>query len=145
MRGGEKVLQELCDLFPEADIYTHAHNPSAISDAINQHKISKSFIAKLPAAKKHFRKYLPLMPRALEALDLTEYDLVISSESGPAKGVITAPDSLHICYVHSPMRYLWDQYWIYKQSASVFEKLALKVFAPLYAHGILSALSVPIS
>jgi len=115
MRGGEKVLEALCELFPEADIYTHVYNPALISDKINQHCITTTFIQRLPFATKAYQKYLLLMPLALEQLDLTDYDLVISSESGPAKGVITSPDAIHLCYCHTPMRYLWDMYPAYQK------------------------------
>ncbi|WP_299734045.1 glycosyltransferase [uncultured Tateyamaria sp.] len=132
MRGGEKVIEELCRIFPDADIFTHVADPSNLSDTINRHTITESFIARLPGARKHYQKYLPLMPRAIEGFDLTGYDLVISSEAGPAKGVITDPDALHLCYVHSPMRYLWDQYWVYKSQAG----RAARLMMPLFAHGL---------
>ena len=112
MRGGEKVIEDLCLLFPQADIFTHVVARENLSDTINRHNISETFIGRLPGAKTHYPKYLPLMPRALESLDVTGYDLVISSEAGPAKGVITDPDTLHLCYCHSPMRYIWDQYYV---------------------------------
>lgn len=130
MRGGERVLEELCHLFPQADIYTHAAKPENLSENILRHRITETFIARLPGGRKHYQKYLPLMPYALEALDLRGYDLVISSESGPAKGVITDPDCTHVCYCHSPMRYIWDQYHIYKGMAG---KLT-KAFMPHIAH-----------
>jgi glycosyltransferase involved in cell wall biosynthesis len=117
MRGGEKVLEELCKLYPDADIFTHVIAPAEISDTIKAHKITTSFIARLPGAVHHYQKYLPLMPLALEQLDLRNYDLVISSESGPAKGVITGADTLHISYCHTPMRYLWNMYHDYRESA----------------------------
>ncbi len=117
MRGGEKVLAELCKLFPNADIFTHVYDPSSISPAILKHPIKTTSISKLPFARKYYQKYLPLMPRALESLDLSDYDLIISSESGPAKGVIPSPSATHLCYCHSPMRYLWDQYHSYHNEA----------------------------
>ena len=92
-------------------------NRKAISEKLLRHNIFTTFVAKLPFAEKIYQKYLPLMPLALEQLDLSDYDLVISSESGPAKGVITRPDALHVCYCHSPMRYIWDQYHVYISSA----------------------------
>lgn len=122
MRGGEKVLESLCELFPQADIYTHTYNPDNISDTIKQHTIHTTFIHKLPLAKRYYKAYLALMPIALEQLDLREYDLIISSESGPAKGVIVSPTALHVCYVHTPMRYVWDMYPDYKKSASFLKK-----------------------
>lgn len=116
MRGGEKVLEALCELYPDADIYTHVVDRENISDALKRHRIFTTFIQKLPRAKKWYQKYLPFMPMAMEQLDLTEYDLVISSESGPIKGVVTRPDAVHICYCHSPMRYVWDMYPDYLRS-----------------------------
>ena len=117
MRGGEKVVEALLELFPDAVIYTHVVDRQALSETLRNRDIRTTFINRLPGARKHYQKYLPLMPMALEQLDLTGYDLVISSESGPAKGVITRPDALHICYCHSPMRYLWDHYPIYRAGA----------------------------
>ncbi|TYC94001.1 glycosyltransferase [Novosphingobium sp. BW1] len=117
MRGGERVLERLLRLFPQADIFTHVYDPARMSGALRGAHVQESFIGRLPGARKHYQKYLPLMPMALEELDLRAYDLVISSESGPAKGVITRNDALHLCYCHSPMRYLWDHYQDYKSAA----------------------------
>ncbi len=132
MRGGERVLERLLELFPEADIFTHVYDPAAMSATIRAHRVRTSFIQKLPGAKKHYQAYLPLMPMALEQLDLRGYDLVISSESGPAKGVITAPDALHLCYVHSPMRYLWDHYHDYRDEAGWLKRAVM----PVLCHGL---------
>ncbi len=118
MRGGERVVEALCELYPDADIYTHVAKPEALSDTIRRHRIHETSIARLPGARRHYQKYLPLMPLALEKLDLREYDLVISSECGPAKGVITTPRTLHVCYCHSPMRYVWDMHWDYVKGVS---------------------------
>ncbi|GAM05877.1 group 1 glycosyl transferase [Novosphingobium sp. MBES04] len=117
MRGGERVLERLLRLFPQADIFTHVYDPARMSGALRGARVQESFVGRLPGARKHYQKYLPLMPMALEELDLRAYDLVISSESGPAKGVITRNDALHLCYCHSPMRYLWDHYQDYKSAA----------------------------
>ena len=125
MRGGEKVIEALLDIYPDADIYTHVINPEKISEKIQQRVVGTSFIQKLPKANKLYQFYLPLMPYALEQLDLRAYDLVISSESGPAKGVITNPDALHICYCHSPMRYVWDMYHDYREQASFIKRLVM--------------------
>ena len=130
MRGGERVLENLLDLYPGADIFTHVHDPAKTSEKLRSATIRESFIGRLPGAKKHYQKYLPLMPMALEELDLRDYDLVVSSESGPAKGVITRPDALHVCYCHSPMRYLWDHYHDYKESAGLINRIAM----PLMFH-----------
>jgi glycosyltransferase involved in cell wall biosynthesis len=132
MRGGERVLKALCEMFPQADIFTHVYDPARTSEAIRRHRITTTSIAKLPFARKHYQKYLGLMPRALEELDLRGYDLVISSESGPAKGVIPMPGAVHLCYCHSPMRYIWDLYHEYQGSAGF---LARQVF-PRVAHSL---------
>jgi glycosyltransferase involved in cell wall biosynthesis len=128
MRGGEKTLEALCELYPEADIFTHVYDASAMSDTIKRHKVFTSFIQRLPLAKSMYKKYLPLMPFAVESFDLQAYDLVLSSEAGPIKGVITRSDALHICYCHSPMRYIWDQYHQYRRNAGWLSRLAMSVF-----------------
>ncbi len=131
MRGGEKVLEEMCRIWPDADIFTHVYDPGAISEVIKQHKITTTFVQRLPGARKLYKKYLPLMPMALEALDLGAYDLVISSESGPAKGILVRPGALHICYCHSPMRYIWDQYHLYSSGAGFITRRCFSVLLPL--------------
>lgn len=125
MRGGERVLERLLKLFPQADIITHVYNPNAVSRLIRERNVKTTYIQNLPGAQKHYQKYLPLMPGALESIDMRGYDLVISSESGPAKGVIAAPDAFHVCYCHSPMRYLWDHYHDYKQQAGFLSRAAM--------------------
>ncbi|MFC4731335.1 glycosyltransferase [Salipiger abyssi] len=132
MRGGEKVVEALCRMFPEADIFTHVADPARLSATLTRHNIVETRIGRLPMARKMYQKYLPLMPRALEELDLTGYDLVISSESGPAKGVIAPPDAPHLCYCHSPMRYLWDQYHVYRNGAGALTRLMM----PMMAHSL---------
>jgi glycosyltransferase involved in cell wall biosynthesis len=130
MRGGERVLERICELYPQADIYTHVVDRDALSQVLKRHRIFTTSIAKLPGARKHYQKYLALMPRALEELDLSAYDLVISSEAGPAKGVITRPDAVHVTYCHSPMRYIWDQYHAYVGAGGRGAKLFLSKVAP---------------
>jgi glycosyltransferase involved in cell wall biosynthesis len=125
MRGGEKVIEQLCKLYPQADIFTHVYDADAISQEINAHRVMTSFISQLPAARKRYKSYLPLMPMALEQLDLRGYDLIISSESGPSKGIIPPPESLHICYCHSPMRYIWNMYADYREKAGFVARIAL--------------------
>lgn len=129
MRGGEKVLESLCRMYPQADIYTHVVDRARISDTLRAHRIFTTRIARLPMARRMYRNYLPLMPRALEDLDLSGYDLVISSESGPAKGVIAPPDAPHLCYCHSPMRYLWDQYPVYRDGAGPLTRALMSPLA----------------
>lgn len=125
MRGGEKVVESLCELFPDADIYTLVVDFAAISDSLRQHRITPSFVQKLPGAVRHYQTFLPLYPMALEQFDLSGYDLVISSESGPAKGVLTRPETCHICYCHTPMRYLWDMYHDYRRECGWLKRFAM--------------------
>jgi glycosyltransferase involved in cell wall biosynthesis len=125
MRGGEKVLEALCQLFPEADIFTHVYDPGLESEAIRKHKIVTTFINSLPRARRYYKHYLPLMPLALEQIDLRGYDLVISSESGPAKGIIPPAGAVHICYCHSPMRYVWNMFHDYREHAGWFRRLMM--------------------
>jgi glycosyltransferase involved in cell wall biosynthesis len=111
MRGGEKVVEALCRLLPGADIFTLFYDPQRVSDIIRSHRIHTSY---LQPWRKHYRSLLPLMPTALENFDLRGYDLVVSSESGPAKGVLVPSTTRHVCYCHTPMRYLWDLYPAYR-------------------------------
>jgi glycosyltransferase involved in cell wall biosynthesis len=127
MRGGEKVVEALCRMLPDADIFTLFYDPDAVSPAIRSHRITSSFLNPL---KRFHRHLLPLMPFALEQFDLRSYDLVISSESGPAKGVITGPQTRHICYCHTPMRYLWHLYPEYLKWSGPLTRAALACFAP---------------
>jgi glycosyltransferase involved in cell wall biosynthesis len=129
MRGGEKVIEALCEMFPQADIFTHVYVPEAVSETIRAHRVTTSFINRLPAAARLYKRYLPLMPLALEQLDLSDYDLVISSESGPAKGVIPPPATRHLCYCHSPMRYLWNMFHDYRRQSGVLTRLAMPPLA----------------
>lgn len=108
--GAERVLTHLLQCFPEADLFSVI---DFLEEDVRQHyclgkKAKTTFIQRLPKAKMHYRTYLPLMPLAIEQLDLSAYDLIISSSHAVAKGVITGPNQRHISYVHSPMRYAWD-------------------------------------
>jgi len=129
-RGGEKVLAKLAEQFPDADLFTHVYDPEAMPDVIRRMNIFTTFIQKLPFAKKLYKYYLPLMPWALRRLDLSGYDLIISSESGPAKGIRKPPGATHICYCHTPMRYLWDLSGEYAQNASFLQKIGMRIFLP---------------
>jgi glycosyltransferase involved in cell wall biosynthesis len=108
--GGERVVESLSEIFPQADIFALVADRKAMPETLRQHSVADSFLSRIPGAKRLYRHLLPLYPIALEQFDLSAYDLVISSESGPAKGVITSPQTCHICYCHSPMRYIWDLY-----------------------------------
>src|SRR5205085_9653919 len=125
MRGGEKVIEALCEMYPQADIFTHVYDPEMISDRIRRHRIIPTYINALPRATRMYKTYLPLMPLALEQLDLRGYDLIISSESGPAKGIIPPPDALHVCYCHTPMRYIWNMYHDYRNGAGRLARLMM--------------------
>lgn len=107
--GGENCVEQLLLLFPQADVFTIV---DLLTDEerhfLTGHKVTTSFIQRLPGAKRRYRSYLPLMPLAIEQFDLSGYDLVISSSSAVAKGVITGPDQVHVSYIHSPIRYAWD-------------------------------------
>lgn len=110
MRGGEKVLEEICRLYPGSDIFTLIHNPGSVSPLIESHPIYTSFADRLPFKKSRYRHYLPLFPTAIERFNLKNYHLILSTSHCVAKGVITPPDALHIAYLHTPMRYVWDMY-----------------------------------
>jgi len=125
MRGGEKVIEALCDMYPQADIFTHVYAPDMVSEKIRAHRIVPTFINSLPRAARMYKNYLPLMPLALEQLDLRGYDLIISSESGPAKGIIPPPGALHVCYCHTPMRYIWNMYHEYRDGAGALTRLLM--------------------
>jgi glycosyltransferase involved in cell wall biosynthesis len=113
MRGGEKVLEQLCEVFPQADIFTLVCRPERISETLRSRRITTSFLQRIPGGVKHYQSLLPLMPLAIEQFDLSGYDLVISSDTNVTKGVVTSPGCLHINYCHTPMRYAWDMYHQY--------------------------------
>lgn len=131
MRGGEKVLEVFCEIFPEADLYTLIHIPGSVSKVIENRNIKTSFIQRLPMVKKRYRAYLPLFPMAIERFNLNGYDLILSSSHCVAKGVIPSPKTLHISYIHTPMRYVWDMYYDYFGNKE--GKLSGKVIAA-FAH-----------
>ena len=108
MRGGEKVFELLCRLYPEAEPHALVYEPGTVPAVIEARGVRTSWLQGLPGVRRWYRYYLPLLPLAAESLDLSAYDLVISSSSCVVKGVLTRPDALHISYVHSPMRYIWD-------------------------------------
>jgi glycosyltransferase involved in cell wall biosynthesis len=116
--GSEKVLQQIMECFPQADIFTLI---DYLDDRswLKGKQVKTSFIQNLPFARKHYRTYLPLMPLAIEQFDLSAYDLIISSSHAVAKGVLSGPDQLHISYVHSPIRYAWDLQHQYLREAGL--------------------------
>jgi glycosyltransferase involved in cell wall biosynthesis len=122
MRGGEKVLEEILQLHPGADIFTLFYEPEKISPLIRSKRVFASSLNRNPLIKKYYQFFLPWFPRHIEAFDLNDYSLVISSSHCVAKGVIPAPDARHVSYIHSPMRYAWDQYYSYFAGAGYFRK-----------------------
>ena len=112
-RGGERVLEAIAEMYPDADIFTLFYKKGTTSAAIDRHRIIPSFLNSLPGSDKYYRWLLPLFPMAVERWDLSGYDLVISSSHCVAKGVIVPPHAQHVCYLYTPMRYAWDQYWNY--------------------------------
>lgn len=115
MGGGERVVEVLGEMFPDADLFCLAADPSKMSLSLRRHRLTTSFLQNMPGTSRWYRHMLPLHPMALESLNLSGYDLILSSESGPAKGVVSHTDTCHICYCHSPMRYLWDLYPEYRR------------------------------
>ena len=106
--GAERVLEAFCQIFPKAPIYTLLYDEKRTGSAFKNCQIKTSFLQKVPLVKSHHRPFLMLMPLAIEQFDLSQYDLVLSDSASYAKGVITSPKALHICYCHTPIRYAWD-------------------------------------
>jgi len=113
MRGGEKVLEVLCELYPDADLFTLFHRQGAVSPLIERRRITTSFVQHLPWAARRYRNYLPLFPLAVRQFAFDSYDLVISTSHCAVKAIRTPERVRHICYCHSPMRYAWDQFDAY--------------------------------
>jgi glycosyltransferase involved in cell wall biosynthesis len=113
MRGGEKVLEAICELYPNATLYTLVQVPGSVSARIERHRIKRSLVQRLPRSGEFYRQYLPLFPTMVEWFDLDHYNLVISSSHCAAKSVIPSGAATHVCYCHSPMRYAWDQFSSY--------------------------------
>ena len=113
MRGGEKVLESLCRLFPTAELVTLVHQRGSVSPLIESRRIRTSIAQRLPRATKLYRHYLPVFPTAIELFDLDDADVVISTSHCAAKAVVPTARAMHVCYCHSPMRYAWDQFESY--------------------------------
>lgn len=132
MRGGEQVLEGLLELFPHAEIFTLVHVPGSVSPRIEARPIHTPRLGRLRLAGRYYRYALPLMPALVERFDLRGFDLIISSSHCVAKGVRPPPGVPHLCYCHTPMRYVWDQYDAYfgPGRASVPVRAAMRVVAP---------------
>lgn len=130
-RGGERVLEALCEMYPDAPIYTLIHDKGSTSPVIESREIVTSFLDKIPGIYKNYRKFLPLMPLAADMMKIThDCDLVISSSHCVIKGVKKPKGSRHICYIHSPMRYIYDQFENYFGSASLPIKISAYLIRP---------------
>jgi len=132
MRGGEKILEVFCEIFPHATVFALLHNEGAMSPTIEKMKITTSFIQHLPMKATKYRNYLPLMPLAIDSLDFSAYDLILSTSAAVAKGAIPKQGAKHICYCNSPMRYVWDQYGEYfgKGRAGALTRTAMAFVVP---------------
>jgi glycosyltransferase involved in cell wall biosynthesis len=113
MRGGEKVLESLCRLYPDADLLTLLHVPGSVTPTIERRRVRSSVIQRLPSPARWYRHYLPLFPFAIEQFDLDDAEVIISTSHCAAKAVVPTGRAVHICYSHSPMRYAWDQFPAY--------------------------------
>ncbi len=127
MRGGEKCLQAMCGVYPDADIFTLVHYPENFSGQFDKHTVHTSFIQKMPGNGRTFRRWLPLFPKAIESFDLTGYDLVLSFSHCVAKGAIVPEHIPHICYCHTPMRYAWDMRLSYLAKMNPLKKRAVSL------------------
>lgn len=118
-RGGERVVEAMAAMFPNADLFALVADPKVIPESLRGRGLKTSFLQHFPGSTRWHQRLLPLYPLALEQFDLSGYDLVLSSESGPAKGVLTSASTCHVCYCHSPMRYLWDFYHQYRKGPTI--------------------------
>lgn len=124
--GGERVLYDFHLLFPDAPIYTLVYDEDKAPEWCRECDIRTTYLQRVPGAKSHHKLLLSFMPKAWEALDLTGYDLVLSSCASCCKGVITRPDAVHVCYCHSPIRYVWDLYYEYLRDAGAIKRFFMK-------------------
>ncbi len=145
MRGGERCLEVFCEMFPEADLYTLLHVKGMVSPTIERHRIRTSVIQSLPLTQRFYRYYLPLFPAAIERFRLGSYDLILSSSHCVAKGIRPPAGAKHLCYIHAPMRYVWDQFENYASGgrSGVLARLGMTFFRQrLQAWDIASAARV---
>lgn len=126
MGGAERVVTNFLEIFEDSPIYTSVYNRDKLEGLLKDANIKGSFLQNIKSAVKDHRKFLPLMPSAFESFDLNSYDVVLSSSSSCAKGVITSPSTCHICYCHSPMRYGWEFYYEYIQNVGKLKKLFIR-------------------
>lgn len=128
--GAEKVIKRWYDMYPESLIHTTVFDKKRIGHIFDEKRVVPSFMQKIPLSQKHYTKMLSFMPRAFEEFDMGAYDVVLSSSSSCAKGVLTGPDTVHIAYIHSPMRYAWDLYHDYYRSAGKVARFMMRRTMP---------------
>jgi glycosyltransferase involved in cell wall biosynthesis len=123
--GSEKVVLQLLELFPQAELYTSVYDPKPWPPAVRRARVHTSFLDRVPGARRHYPRLVPFMNAAFESFDLDSYDLVISSNHACAKNVITRPGTLHLCYCHTPMRYAWDASFLKGEQIGRVERAVL--------------------
>ncbi len=128
--GAERVVEAMLSIYPDADIFTLVYDEKKMGKIFPKEKVHTSFLQKIPKATKLYTKFLSFMPRAFESFDLTSYDLVLCSSSSCAKGVITSPNTAHVAYIHSPMRYAWDLFYSYKKSSGKLTRFFMDRWIP---------------
>lgn len=128
--GSEQVVAAMLELFPQAEIYTSVYDPAPWPAALRDRPVHASFLDRLPGARRHYAKLLPLMNLAFESFELSGYDLVISSNHACAKNVVTGPGTLHVCYCHTPMRYAWDPRFLAGEKLGPGARLVARALLP---------------
>ena len=128
--GSEKVVLELLRLLPGADVFTSVYDADTWSDALAGHRVHTSFLDRVPGARRRYPQLLPLMNAAFESFDLSDYDLVVSSSHSCAKNVLTPPDTLHVCYCHTPMRHAWEPRFLARERLNPVARVAARVMMP---------------
>ena len=149
--GGERVAQVMASMFPDAYLFTLVMDPDQLPEGVGGRSLTCSFLQRIAGGPRMHRHLLPLYPLAVEQLDITSYDLVLTSDSGAMKGVISRPSAVHICYCHSPMRYLWDNYHAYQAAMPRIARFPfalaahyLRNWATWPRNGSLTLLPIPI-
>lgn len=141
--GSEKVVLELLKLLPGADVYTSVYEPGNWAERLAGHRVTPSFLDRIPKARTQYPKLLPLMNAAFESFDLADYDLVVSSSHSCAKNVLTEPGTLHVCYCHTPMRHAWEPRFLRGEDLGLVSGLAAKLLVPSLRRSDLAGASRP--
>ena len=127
--GGERVAECIAALFPRAELFTLIASDAGLPQTLKGRRLHCSFLQRIPFGGRLHRHFLPVFPQATKSLDLYGFDLVLSSDSGPVKGIRISPGAVHICYCHSPMRYLWDGYESYRNNMGPLTRTAFSLVA----------------